>query len=135
MEELDTILFPINPQHDSRHYIPTHENENPEGHFKEALLPKARARGLGIIAMKSTAQGQLIGSGPGKADAATLIRFAMGEPGVAVVIVGPGSLENLKKNLQMAQSYAPLTAPERKQLIAHVSEPSRKFAFENSGYR
>src|SRR5258708_32724064 len=129
------MRFPGNLQRDSRDYRPSHENENPEGHFKEALLPKARGHGLGVIAMKSTAQGQLIGNGPGKADAATLIRFAMGEPGVAVVIVGPGSLENLKKNLQMAQGYVPLTAPERGQLIAHVSDSTRRFAFERPGYR
>ena len=135
MEELDTILFPVNPQRDSRHYLPTHEDANPEGHFKEALLPKARTRGLAIIAMKSTAQGQLIGAGPGKANAETLIRFAMGESGVCVVIVGPGSLENLKKNLAMAQSYAPLTVPERKQLIAQVSQPDRRFAFQDLAYR
>lgn len=135
MEELDTILFPVNPQHDSRHYLPTHEDANPEGHFKETLLPRARARGLGIIAMKSTAQGQLIGKGPGKADVSSLIRFAMGEPGVSVVIVGPGSLENLKKNLAVAQAYVPMSSPERKQLIARVSEPRRRFAFQDPQYR
>lgn len=135
MEELDTLLCPVNPAQDSRHYIPKREAENPEGHFKQTLLPKARERGLGIIAMKTTAQGQLIGDGPGKADAATLIRFAMGEAGVCVAIVGPGSLEHLKKNLVTAQNYVPLKPADRKELIAQVAEPGRKFAFEQPEYR
>jgi predicted aldo/keto reductase-like oxidoreductase len=135
MEELDTLLCPVNPQQDSRHYIPQHEAENPEGHFKQTLLPAARARGLGIIAMKTTAQGQLIGEGPGKADVASLIRFAMSEPGVCVAIVGPGSLSNLQKNLATAQNYAPLRGEERKRLIAQVTQPQRTFAYEETAYR
>lgn len=135
MEELDTLLCPVNPQQDSRHYIPQHEAENPEGHFKQTLLPAARARGLGIIAMKTTAQGQLIGEGPGKADVASLIRFAMSEPGVCVAIVGPGSLSNLQKNLATAQNYAPLRGEERKRLIAQVTQPQRTFAYEENAYR
>ncbi len=134
MEGLDTLLCPVNPARDSRHYIPAREPENPEGHFKQALLPAARARGLGIIAMKTTAQGQLIGEGPGKADAATLIRYALGEPGVAVAIVGPGSLANLKKNLETVQRFTPLTEPQRRQLTAHISGEDHRLAYREPGY-
>lgn len=135
MEELDTLLCPVNPAQDSRHYIPAREPANPEGHFKQDLLPAARKRGLGIIAMKTTAQGELIGEGPGKASVSSLIRFAMSEPGVSVAIVGPGSLPNLKQNLATAQSFSPLTGEERKRLVARVSQPNRAFAFEEAAYR
>jgi len=134
MEELDTLLCPVNPAQDSRHYIPAREPANPEGHFKQTLLPAARRRGVGIIAMKTTAQGELIGEGPGKADVATLIRFAMSEPGVSVAIVGPGSLANLKKNLETAQNFAPLTGEDRKRLVAQVTLPNRAFAYEAAVY-
>ncbi len=135
MEELDTLLCPVNPAEDSRHYIPLHEPANPQGHFKQTLLPAAKARGLGIIAMKTTAQGQLIGEGPGKADVATLIRFAMSEPGVCVAIVGPGSLANLKQNLQTAQNFTPMKPGARKRLVAKLVSPNRRFAYEHPVYR
>jgi aryl-alcohol dehydrogenase-like predicted oxidoreductase len=135
MDGLDTVLCPVNPARDSRHYVSRKDDGNPDGHFEEILLPVARARGLGIIAMKSTAQGNLIGDGPGKADAATLIRYAMSEPGVATVIVGPGSLVNLKQNLLTAQSFTPLTQTERTRLVRHVSSAAPPIAYHKPGYR
>lgn len=135
MEEIDTVLCPVNPALDSRHYIPKREPGNPEGLFEETLLPYARSRGLGIIAMKTTAQGELIGEGPGKADVPTLIRYALSEPGVCVAIVGPGSLSNLKKNLETARSFKPLKAEERKKLIASVAHADRRFAYMGELYR
>jgi aryl-alcohol dehydrogenase-like predicted oxidoreductase len=134
-EGLDTVLCPVNPARDSRHYIPKREDANPNGHFEEILLPAARARGLGIIAMKVTAQGELVGDGPGKADVAALIRYALGEPGVCTAIVGPGSLENLKKNLVTAQTYKPMSEAERKRLAGRISRERRQFAYERPGYR
>jgi uncharacterized protein len=135
MEGLDTVLCPVNPARDSRHYIPNKDDQNPDGHFEELLLPAARSRGLGIIAMKSTAQGTLIGDGPGKADAATLIRYAMSEPGVATVIVGPGSLANLKQNLKTAQTFTPLSKEERRQLASRVSGSLFRITYLQPGYR
>lgn len=135
MEEVDTVLCPVNPKKDSRHYLQQYDDAEPNGHFEELLLPAARARGLGIIAMKSTAQGTLIGDGPGKTTAANLLRYAMSEPGVAVVIVGPGSMEFLRQNLATAQSYAPLPESERKRLSAHVSSVRHKIAYESRDYR
>src|SRR5439155_22340593 len=35
MEELDTVLCPVNPAQDSRHFVPERQPENPEGHFKQ----------------------------------------------------------------------------------------------------
>jgi aryl-alcohol dehydrogenase-like predicted oxidoreductase len=135
MEGLDTVLCPVNPQTDSRHYISQKDDRDPNGHFEQLLLPVARARGLGIIAMKSTAQGTLVGEGPGKADAATLIRYAMSEPGVATVIVGPGTLENLKQNLRTAQSFKPMTKTDRERLAREVSGAAHRFAYQQPGYR
>ena len=135
MDALDTILFPINPFRDSRHYIPAREESNADGHFKQNLLPAARARNLGIIAMKTTAQGQLIGEGPGKTDAATLLRFAMSAPGVATAIVGPGSLANLKNNLQTAQNFKPMPESERARLSRHITATNHHFAYRDPHYR
>jgi uncharacterized protein len=133
MEGLDTVLCPVNPFKDSRHYIQQRDEANPNGHFEQILLPAARAKGLGIIAMKTTAQGQLVGEGPGKTSVPNLLRYALSEPGVCVAIIGPGSLENMKKNLQTAQNYTPLSPAERRQLAADVSAAQHRFAYEQAG--
>lgn len=135
MDEIDTVLCPVNPALDSRHYIPKREPGNPEGLFEETLLPYAKSRGLGIIAMKTTAQGELIGEGPGKADVPTLFRYAVSEPGVCVAIVGPGSLANLKKNIETARSFKLMRPQERKKLIASVAQREKRYAYQGSGYR
>jgi uncharacterized protein len=136
MERLDTVLCPVNPKKDSRHYLRTYDDANPDGHFEEIVLPAARKRGLGIIAMKVTAQGQLIGTGPGKADVATLFRWAASEPGVCTCIIGPGSLANLRQNLATAQSFTPLPPEERRKLALHINQgPPQRFAYQHPAYR
>ena len=99
------------------------------------LLPKCIDKGVTVISMKSTAQGYLIGEGPGKADAQTLIRYAMSVPGVTTTIVGPGSLENLRSNITMAQSFEPMTDDEKQDLVARVLPSDRRFAYRRPGYR
>jgi len=128
MDVLDTVLCPVNPQRDSRHFVNEKDDANPDGHFEELLLSAARERGLGIIAMKSTAQGTLIGEGAGKASAATLIRYAMSEPGVATTIVGPGSLANMRENLHTAHHFEPLPDAERRRLVAQMTSPRARYA-------
>jgi aryl-alcohol dehydrogenase-like predicted oxidoreductase len=132
---LDTVLCPVNPAPDHRHFVNEKDPNSPEGHFRSVLLPLVREKGLGLIAMKTTAQGTLIGEGPGKADVPTLIRFAMSEPGVAVAIVGPGSLANLKKNLTVAQSFSPLTGAERGRLAGNFGGGVERFGYEDPSYR
>jgi Predicted oxidoreductases of the aldo/keto reductase family len=134
MDALDTVLCPVNPKKDSRHYLSKYDDANPDGHFEEILLPAARAKGLGIIAMKVTAQGQLIGEGPGKADIATLFRWAASEPGVATCIIGPGSMENLRQNIAIAQKFTPLPDVERARLVAHINRVPHLFAYERPDY-
>ena len=135
MEGLDTILFPVNPFRDSRHYVPARDPQEPNGHFEERVLPAARARGLGIIAMKVFAQGQLVGDGPGKMSPANLLRYAMSAPGVAVAIAGPGSLEFLRQNLHTARNFVPMPAGERRKIAREVSSVAHRFAYRDPAYR
>jgi aryl-alcohol dehydrogenase-like predicted oxidoreductase len=135
MEGLDTVLCPVNPYKDSRHYIRERDENNPNGHFEQILLPAARKKGLGIIAMKTMAQGELIGQGPGKTTAANLLRWALSEPGVCVAIVGPGSRANLKQNLKTAQTFQPMPEAERKQLVLHLSGAANRFAYLEPHYQ
>ena len=134
MEGLDTVLCPVNPARDSRHYLPAKDPANPNGHFREVLLPAAREKGIGIIAMKTTAQGRAHRRGAGKTDAATLIRFALSEPGVCVAIVGPGHLRHLKQNIETTRRFTPLSDEERHNLIAHVAGAGPHLAYEQLDY-
>lgn len=135
-EGLDTALYPVNAATDERdrRAFPD-EPENPDGHFETLLLPRCIEKGVTVIAMKSTAQGYLIGEGPGKADAQTLIRYSMSVPGVTTVIVGPGSIENLRSNLAMAQSFTPMSDEEKSQLTAHVRTGNSRLAYLEPGYQ
>ena len=134
-EGLDSALYPINAATDERDRRSfKDEPENPDGHFETLLLPRCREKGVTVIAMKTTAQGYLIGEGPGKADAQTLMRYAMSVPGVTTAIVGPGSLENLQSNLAMAQSFTPMSDDEKSQLTAHIRTGDRRFAYLEPGY-
>lgn len=135
MDGIDTVLCPVNPYKDSRHYLETKEDDNPNGHFEQLVLPAARKRKLGVIAMKVMAQGQLIGEGPGKTTGANLLRFALSEPGVCTAIVGTGSLDFLKANIQTAQNFKPLSDEERKKLTLHLSGVEHRFAYHDPAYR
>jgi aryl-alcohol dehydrogenase-like predicted oxidoreductase len=135
LDGLDTALYPINAatdQRDRRAF--DSEPENPDGHFEKTLLPHCVAKGIGVIAMKSTAQGYLIGDPPGKADAQSLIRYAMSTEGVTTTIVGPGSMENLKSNLKMVQNWKPMKTRERNSLVAQLAGSHEKLAYLAEGY-
>ena len=85
--------------------------------------------------MKSTAQGYLIGEGPGKADAQTLIRYAMSVAGVTTTIVGPGSLANLQSNLAMARDFTPMSDDDKGELTAHVRTGAVRLGYLQPGYQ
>lgn len=74
--------------------------------FAEEFLPQANAQGVATIAMKVMGFGAL----SGVYDQA--LRYSMSLP-VSTVIVGCSTMEQLEKDLAVAESFAPLTGPER----------------------
>ncbi|MDH7568059.1 MAG: aldo/keto reductase [Armatimonadota bacterium] len=141
LDGLDTVLMALNAGRDDRDMRAgrgrwkTPEPDNPEGHMESVVLPLCVKKGLGVIAMKSTGCGFYIGEGPGKAPAASLIRYTMSLPGVAVTIVGPGSLENLRQNIALAQNFRPMNEAERRRLVAHLGGGLQNVAYLQPGYR
>ena len=59
----------------------------------------------------------------------------MSDPNVSVAIVGPGGLANMKQNLVTAQNFKPMSAAERKSVVASLTLPERVFGYEGPGYR
>jgi uncharacterized protein len=81
--------------------------------FVDELVPAARAKGVAVIGMKALALGTL----DGIYDKA--LRFAFGQP-LDTVLVGMSSMEQLKKNLKVANAYKPLTDAEKLALFKKV---------------
>ena len=113
MEELDTSSAQSTPTRTAATTFPQRDDKEPNGHFEERVLPAARRRGLGIIAMKTMAQGELMGPGAGKATPAVLLRYALSElPASARPSWVRAGMEFLRQNLATAQKLAQLTIAE-----------------------
>ena len=89
---------------------------NPAKFSKPALddqLPLAVKKKMGIIAMKTFGgrPGLLVGKDKGQADAATLLRYALGQD-ISVAIPGMATLTQLEENLQVARTFKPLSKEE-----------------------
>jgi aryl-alcohol dehydrogenase-like predicted oxidoreductase len=81
--------------------------------FNEEFLPVANARGVATIAMKVLGLGQLA---PIYERA---LRYSFGLP-VSTVIVGMESMEQLERNLAVAESFQPLSDLERLELFREI---------------
>ncbi len=74
--------------------------------FAEEFLSVAKAKGVATIAMKVFGLGRL-GHVCDRA-----LRYALGLP-VSTTIVGCSTMEELEKDLDIAQNFVPLSGPER----------------------
>ena len=81
--------------------------------FAEEFLPVANAKGVAVVGMKVLGLGKLSDI----YDRA--LRYSFSLP-VSTTIVGMESMEQLKKNLAVAESYQPLTDSERLELFREV---------------
>lgn len=81
--------------------------------FVEEFLPVANAKGVAVVGMKVMGLGRLAHV----YDKA--LRYAFGLP-LSTVIVGMESMEQLERNLAVAESYEPLTDRERLELFQQV---------------
>ena len=89
--------------------------DRPEnGAYEEKLLPLARERNMGVIAMKSVRRAR-------ETDwpAPQLIRYAMSLPGIATTIVGLDSIAHLDENVAMASNFTPLTSSQMAEM-SHI---------------
>jgi predicted aldo/keto reductase-like oxidoreductase len=98
-------------------------NASRNGRFEELALPEAKKRNLGIIAMKVTGQEFLLGSGSGKTDMKSLLRYSMSLP-VTTAVVGMPHLEMLEQNIESARNFSPLNDSEMDAIRQQMS-PAR----------
>ncbi|HEV2124544.1 MAG TPA: aldo/keto reductase [Chloroflexota bacterium] len=77
------------------------------------LLPRARERNVGVIAMKTLGHGHF-------PDASLALRYALGLPGVSLAIVGMDRIEHIDQNVEIAANFKPLSEDEMTELITQV---------------
>jgi aryl-alcohol dehydrogenase-like predicted oxidoreductase len=103
----ESVQFPVN-------LVDPHYNS-----FILNFLPKARKKGLGVIAMKSNAIGGI--TKHGIAEISECLRFTLSQT-VDVVVSGVESVEQLEHNLAVVKGFKPMSKKE----IAAVLARTRK---------
>ncbi len=86
-----------------------------EGRYEDELLPLARERKMGVIAMKTirhARESDLRGS--------DLVRYALSLEGVCTAIVGLDTLAHLQENAKMASGFKPMDAQARAKITKQV---------------
>jgi aryl-alcohol dehydrogenase-like predicted oxidoreductase len=79
------------------------------------LVPRASAKGIGLLAMKPLADGYLYRS------AEPAMRYVLGLP-VASVVAGANTMELLRRDIALVQAAEPLPGPDREELFRTAPE-------------
>jgi uncharacterized protein len=98
-------------------------NASQNGRFEELALPAARAKNLGVIAMKITGQEFLLKNAAGKEDIDSLLRYSISLP-VTTAVVGMPRKEMLDHNIDIARSFTALPEGDMDRLRKTL-QPSR----------
>jgi aryl-alcohol dehydrogenase-like predicted oxidoreductase len=87
--------------------------------FIKTVLPRIRAKGLGLLAMKTNAMGQI--GQQGIATMAECLRFALSQD-VDVVVSGIQTLEQLDENAKTVKSFRKMTPEEISALLTRTAK-------------
>jgi uncharacterized protein len=99
--------------------------------FQQVVLPDAVGRGMAVLGMKPLqGSGAPFHHGDVKLTPEQALRYAMSVPGVTTTITGMESVEVLRQNLAIAQSFKPMTAVEMQQTVANVAQFAGDGRFE-----
>lgn len=88
--------------------------------FETIALPAAVKKNMGILAMKTSAQGQLIGSPPEKTDIHTLLRYAWSLP-ITSAMIGMTSITEIEQNVAWASAFQAMPPDEMRELSDRLS--------------
>ena len=83
---------------------------------------------MGVIAMKVTAQDNLVGSQSGKASMERLLRYSLSLP-VAVAVVGMPKLEFIRENVKLARAFKPMPRTEMDDFSGKMAD-AHKYAMD-----
>ena len=111
----DTVLLPINPA--EPHYQS----------FIETVLPLARKKNMGIIAMKVYWRG-FATKIPRVSSLEPFLRFALSHP-ISTAVIGCDNIEQLEENVRFASSFKPMTVKEKEALVTSVAPYARRLMY------
>jgi aryl-alcohol dehydrogenase-like predicted oxidoreductase len=113
--ELDACQMPLNVM--DAHYRS----------FEKLVLPELVRRGIGVLGMKSMANGLILKSGVVRA--VDCLRYALSLD-TSVVITGMESRENLEQAIGVATGFQPLSDAERSALLASTARVAARGEYE-----
>ena len=95
--------------------------------FEQLVLPELVTQNIGVLGMKSLANGLILKSGT--VTAIECLHYALSLP-TSVVITGVESMERLRQALEAARTFRPLSDAERHALLAKTSRAASRGEFE-----
>jgi aryl-alcohol dehydrogenase-like predicted oxidoreductase len=111
----DAVQMPLNPM---------------DAHFRsfgKHILPKLVEAGIGVLAMKSMADGVLLKSGV--VTPRECLRYALSLR-TSTVITGIGNRDLLDQALEVARNFEPMTQEEKKELLEKTAEAGASGTYE-----
>jgi predicted aldo/keto reductase-like oxidoreductase len=95
--------------------------------FIKTVLPEAARRGMGVIGMKVTAQGALLG--PGKLAMDEAMGYTLSLPGVSLVVVGCKTPGEVDENARIARRFTPFEDGRLRHLEEQTQTNSNTFTY------
>jgi len=113
--QFDTVQMPLNVM--DAHYRS----------FEKLVLPELVKQDIGVLAMKTMANGTILESKT--VSAVECLQYAMNLP-TSVVITGCETMENLEQALTAARTFKPMTDAEVKRLLERTAEAAATGKYE-----
>jgi predicted aldo/keto reductase-like oxidoreductase len=88
--------------------------------FERIVLPVARKKNMGILAMKVMGQEALLGSAPEKTSASKLLQYSWSLP-VAACVVGMPKHEMIRQNAELARNFRPMSKDEMRDFSGRIA--------------
>ncbi len=88
--------------------------------FERIVLPVARKKNMGILAMKVMGQEALLGSAPEKTSASKLLQYSWSLP-VAACVVGMPKHEMIRQNAELAKNFRPMSKDEMRDFSGRIA--------------
>ncbi len=113
--DFDTVLMPVNPAE------PAYKS------FPDTVLPLAKARHMGIIAMKIYLRG-IAARVQGVDSLAPFFRYALSHP-VSTAVVGCDDITQVDENVHFAKTFEAMQAEEMEEMVNHVAPYARQLVY------
>jgi aryl-alcohol dehydrogenase-like predicted oxidoreductase len=113
--EFDTVQMPLNVM--DAHYRS----------FEKMVLPELVKQNIGVLAMKTLANGMILRSKT--VNAVECLQYAMNLP-VSVVITGCESMENLEQAITAARTFKPMSSEYVSGLLARTAQAASRGKYE-----